>query len=613
VQYYYAAFIENIRVGAVEFSGQVKLEVLKSEPFNTLVRLTRSPDSYIEAPIVRGSAYFTTLFVGASPVISTIHAILTVNGANPGKHTGSKFKLTLNNGQTWLVYVIDGTTGAAVSITLEYQAGKLVSAQRLSGVAIRVCQIPRFKFDGTTAVSADVITQSESVYDKHSGTYEVGAELFAEVDQEAKKGRYGWTWKKAGAAGSLLKFALPHQIDQFTGGVEKTVIQLVSPTAGMMTGVIGDRWELGEPDVATIGQVGITAVRDIPANRKADIAAQLATDVNGLSAVHVDASSYYYAGKKLHRAAELALVADALGDAATRSKVVQWTAAAFEPFIQGTLGNKLLYDTTWHGIVSKTGLSDSGADFGNGYYNDHHFHWGYFFVAAAIIAKYDTAFRDKVKPWIQTLIRDVMNPSAQDTRFPVFRSFDWFCGHCFAQGIFASADGKDEESTSEEIAMHYGISIWGLASENADIRRLGQLSLAVSARSIRRYFLMTADNDIHPAQFIGNKVTGIKFENKCDYTTWFGANTEYKHGIQMIPPLPCTEYVRTRVFCTQEWQLISGVATSCLSKGQWWGTVLLWSQALIDRNAAYDRIKTAPVDEHQSRTWNLYFAATAPP
>jgi endo-1,3(4)-beta-glucanase len=263
--------------------------------------------------------------------------------------------------------------------------------------------------------------------------------------------------------------------------------------------------------------------------------------------------------------------------------------------------------------VSRTGLTDSGADFGNGYYNDHHFHWGYFFVAASIIAKYDNAFREKVKPWIQTLIRDVMNPSSQDNRFPVFRSFDWFCGHCFAQGIFASADGKDEESTSEEIAMHYGISIWGLAVENADIHRLGQLSLAVSARSIRRYFLMTADNDIHPAQFIGNKVTGIKFENKCDYTTWFGGNTEYKHGIQMIPPLPCTEFVRTRVFCTQEWQLISGVATSCLSKGQWWGTVLLWSQALIDRNAAYDRLKTAPIDEHQSRTWNLYFAATAPP
>lgn len=30
----------------------------------------------------------------------------------------------------------------------------------------------------------------------------------------------------------------------------------------------------------------------------------------------------------------------------------------------------------------------SWVDFGNGYYNDHHFHYGYFLTVAAIIAKY---------------------------------------------------------------------------------------------------------------------------------------------------------------------------------------------------------------------------------
>lgn len=33
----------------------------------------------------------------------------------------------------------------------------------------------------------------------------------------------------------------------------------------------------------------------------------------------------------------------------------------------------LVYDTTFGGIVSKAGLADQAADFGNGYYNDHHF------------------------------------------------------------------------------------------------------------------------------------------------------------------------------------------------------------------------------------------------
>lgn len=29
------------------------------------------------------------------------------------------------------------------------------------------------------------------------------------------------------------------------------------------------------------------------------------------------------------------------------------------------------------------------------------------------------------------------------------------------------------------------------------------------------------------------QVTGIFFESKVDYTTWFGANVEYIHGIQV--------------------------------------------------------------------------------
>jgi endo-1,3(4)-beta-glucanase len=56
--------------------------------------------------------------------------------------------------------------------------------------------------------------------------------------------------------------------------------------------------------------------------------------------------------------------------------------------------------------------------------------------------------------------------------------------------------------------------------------------LAVNKRSIQTYFLMTSDNDVMPKVYIGNKVTGIFFENKADYTTWFGNNPEYIHGIQ---------------------------------------------------------------------------------
>lgn len=31
-----------------------------------------------------------------------------------------------------------------------------------------------------------------------------------------------------------------------------------------------------------------------------------------------------------------------------------------------------------------------------------------------------------------------------DTEFPYFRSFDWFCGHSWARGLLFAYDGKDQ-------------------------------------------------------------------------------------------------------------------------------------------------------------------------
>jgi len=72
-----------------------------------------------------------------------------------------------------------------------------------------------------------------------------------------------------------------------------------------------------------------------------------------------------------------------------------------EVWLNGTAQAKFVYDTTWGGIVSCGCLfnggtqscdnsypncpsfSDPGLDFGNGFYNDHHFHYGYHIYAAA--------------------------------------------------------------------------------------------------------------------------------------------------------------------------------------------------------------------------------------
>jgi endoglucanase Acf2 len=47
---------------------------------------------------------------------------------------------------------------------------------------------------------------------------------------------------------------------------------------------------------------------------------------------------------------------------------------------------------------------------------------------------------------------------------------------------------------------------------------LGNLMLAIQARTFQTYFYLGASNTIHPSRF-RHKVTGILFENKVDYTS----------------------------------------------------------------------------------------------
>lgn len=122
----------------------------------------------------------------------------------------------------------------------------------------------------------------------------------------------------------------------------------------------------------------------------------------------------------------------------------------------------------WGGVVSSGAYVTGQAleDYGNTYYNDHHFHYGYHILAAAVIGHLDKSWVAKNKDYVNMLARDTSNPSAKDSMFPMWRSFDWYHGHSWATGLFASLDGKNQESTSEDTMHVYGLKMWGKISGN---------------------------------------------------------------------------------------------------------------------------------------------------
>lgn len=158
--------------------------------------------------------------------------------------------------------------------------------------------------------------------------------------------------------------------------------------------------------------------------------------------------------------------------------------------------------------------------------SDHHYHYGYFVHTAAIIRHLDPTWNtEALSSFVHSIIRDVANPSSEDPYFPFFRYFDWFMGHSWSQGLFSSADGKNEESTSEDVNFYYAMSLWASVSSEPKLERLSQVMLTVARRSIQAYFLMEDNNANHPKAFVGNKVTGILYENKVDHTTFFSSRT----------------------------------------------------------------------------------------
>lgn len=191
--------------------------------------------------------------------------------------------------------------------------------------------------------------------------------------------------------------------------------------------------------------------------------------------------------------------------------------AAISRFTQNRQKFPLVYDTKWKGLISSSIFvtGDPGVDFGNSHYNDHHFHYGYFLLAAACIVHAEniicghSQFLDENRAWVNDLVRDVANSSDLDPYFPVSRAFDWYHGHSWAKGLFESCDGKDEESTSEDYNFAWAMKMWGMVSGDVAMESRAVLMLGIMHRSINEYMYIMPSNTIHPANFLKNRVSGI--------------------------------------------------------------------------------------------------------
>ncbi|KAI9811238.1 MAG: hypothetical protein M1827_005570 [Pycnora praestabilis] len=612
--------IQSMILSATTLGSSTALSMDSLEGFsanlNMLPQVGASPA--VKFPLVQGMAFVTGVYNGATPQIQSSVFFNTFTPISQGPRAGIyKYRVLLEDGTNWLIYATPSNGGDP--------GFQMMSNSNIQGVA---------GFTGTIQVAKNPSNATgESIFDASAGVYPITAGITGSVD--GATGSYALTWTKGGiganaiakrqATGtpSLLMFALPHHIESLSNDTAngKTTIKLETTTKGLATAVVGDSWTLVEPDLPT--DMGfapwsptLRSINTLSASAINLIQSVGASEISQNMTAQTDLNSMYFSGKGLSKFASIVYTLhDLANDPGMANAGLENLKSNFSLFVNNHQQFPLVYETAWKGVVSTASytLNDGGAaDFGNTYYNDHHFHYGYFIHTAAVIGYLDPSWIPANKDWVNILVRDIANPSTLDTYFPFSRSFDWYHGHSWAKGLFDSGDGKDEESSSEDAMAAYAIKMWGKVIGDPNMEARGNLQLKVLSRSLQNYFLMESTNTNQPPNFIANKVTGILFENKIDHSTYFGLNPEYIEGIHMIPLEPFSTLTRTQNFVTEEWN--SYFATSVDQVAGGWRSILYANYAIINAKASWKFFANSSFDPNlldggASRTWYLAYAA----
>jgi endo-1,3(4)-beta-glucanase len=359
--------VQSIILSASELGSDTQLTTDSIDAFslnaNLVVAGSSSPT--ITFPLVQGMGFVTGVYRSATPLLQSGVGIQRLVYAGKILGTMFKYRVTLGNGFTWLIYVTPSDSNYEGNTFTLVNAASIQGPSGFDGL-IQVAKVP---WDATDDIQ-------ESIYDLSAGAYVTGGTISGAV--EGKTGSYEFVWTKRGNSDQkLLMFALPHHITSLvSGGVQN--LNLMTTTKGMATAILADYWTFKESNLP----IDMSFAPWTPARgsiTKVDAAAVLAINLLGYEELQQNISaqanvgSLYYDGKALAKFAAMIYTIHDMGGNKTLAlsglKVLQ---QAFEQHVNNEMTWPLAYDSAWGGVVSSAtyATGNSGVDFGNTYYND---------------------------------------------------------------------------------------------------------------------------------------------------------------------------------------------------------------------------------------------------
>ena len=205
-------------------------------------------------------------------------------------------------------------------------------------------------------------------------------------------------------------------------------------------------------------------------------------------------------------------------------------------------------------------------------YNDHHFHYGYFTLAAAMLCMVDDDFKQNYGDMIRLVARDYNNYK-RDEWSCFLRMMDPWAGHCYAGGMGDGA-GNGQESTSESMQGWGGMYLLGVALGDNELRDAGIFGWVSEARATAEYWFdrhgeavtdgfhtttpdyeaANVDNlyNIDYKKFVHRKDGVVDYvqpwssnltSHGIGWWTWFGGDPVFMQGIQWMPISPALDYL----------------------------------------------------------------------
>lgn len=582
----------------------VEAKLVSSDKLSAVTELSCGTGKIV-VPMAYGMAFVTAIYQDLEVVVNSqvgFQDFRKVGIVNNNRT--AKYSVKLFNQLTWSIYVSGDPT-----VELRLAGPNHIVGNRTQNCVVQICK------------------GDSPAYDDACGRYPMGVTLSGNVND--RNGTYSFGYKMQGesSSGSGLVWCLPHHQVMLNESIQKkdTGLTLDSPTKGVMRAYATDTLVMDvhdlPSDIAFDPWTSVSGYKYDPGNFTESvrglIGAAAAKEAQHDIGAKCNVDSMYFGGKELDKYAHLAYVTNfVLRDSELTNKILPQIKQAIEKYAKNQQQNPLRYDQVWKGLVS---CAPPDQDFGNSNYNDHHFHYGYHIHAIALVARIDPGWlaenNNLIMDYALTLIRDYANPSSEDPYFPQSRNFDWFHGHSFAHGIFPSGDGKNEESSSEDYHSVRALKLFGRVIGNSEMEARADLMLAIMKTSLNMYMLYSSDNQIQPPQFIGNKVSGILFENKIDFSTFFGRGTvgdEFIHGIHMIPITPISSYIRGPNYVKEEWDAKLGGIVDQIPDG--WRGILKLNAGLFDPKYSWDWFSGPDfedrfIDEGMTRTWSLAYLA----